>query len=190
MRMIIRCPPGGANDIVGRLMATKLAERLGKPLIASNRGGAGGMIGGEMAANAKPDGYTFLIVAASYSVNPSLYKMPYKPSDLISVAGIGNGPFLLVVKPNLPVHSVKELIALEKKEPGKLNCASPGIGTAMHITTELFKSMAGLDFEVVQFKGGNPAMMDVMGGHTDMTIGSVITLLPQIKSGKLRCLGV
>jgi tripartite-type tricarboxylate transporter receptor subunit TctC len=148
------------------------------------------MIGAEMAANAKPDGYTLLVVAASYSVNPSLYKMPYKSSDLIPVAGIGNGPFLLVVHPGVPVNSVKELIALAKKQPGKLNCASPGIGTSMHITTELFKAMAGIDFEIVQFKGGNPAMMDVMGGHTEMTIGSVITLLPQIKSGKLKVLGV
>lgn len=190
VRIIIPFPPGGANDILGRLIATKLSERLGKPFISDNRSGAGGMMGAEMAANAKPDGYTLLIVAASYSVNPSLYKMPYKPSDLIPVAGIGSGPFLLVVHPSVPAHSVKEFIALAKRQPGKLNCASPGIGTSMHITIELFKAMTGLDFEIVQFKGGNPAMMDVMGGHTEMTIGSVITVLPHIKSGKLRVLGV
>ncbi|MEI7673319.1 MAG: tripartite tricarboxylate transporter substrate binding protein [Deltaproteobacteria bacterium] len=190
VRLIIPFPPGGANDIIGRLIATKLSERLGKQVIADNRSGAGGVLGMDVAAKSQPDGYTLLIVPASYSVNPALYKLPFKPEDLIPVAGLGSGPFLLVVNPAVPANSVKELIALAKKQPGKLICASPGIGTSMHIASELFQTMAGIDLEIVQFKGGNPAMVDVMGGHSQMTIGSVLTVMPQIKAGKLRVLGV
>ncbi|MEI7673348.1 MAG: tripartite tricarboxylate transporter substrate binding protein [Deltaproteobacteria bacterium] len=190
VRLIIPFPPGGTNDILGRLLGTKLSERLGKQFIADNRSGAGGLLGMEVAAKSQPDGYTLLIIPATYTVQLALYKTPFKSSDLIPVAGLGSGPLMLATNPAVPANSLKELIALAKKQPGKLICAVGGVGTSTHVGSELFKSMAGIDVEIVQFKGGNPAMIDVMGGHSQMTLGPIMTLMPQIKAGKLRAMGV
>ena len=190
VRLIIPFPPGGSNDIVGRLIASKLTERLGKQVIADNRGGAGGVIGTEVAAKSEPDGHTLLLVSSAYAINTSLYKLPYDPAKAFTpVAKLGTGPNVLTVHPTVPVNSVKELIALAKEKPGQLNFAAAGVGSFQHLGTELFKMLAGIDIVIVQFKGGGPAMIDVVGGHTQITLGSLIQFMPHIKSGKVKALG-
>jgi tripartite-type tricarboxylate transporter receptor subunit TctC len=190
VRLIIPFPPGGSNDIVGRLIATKLTERLGKQVIADNRGGAGGVIGTEIAAKSEPDGHTLLIISSAYAINSSLYKLPYDPvKSFVPVTKLGTGPNVLTVFPGLPVNSVKDLIALAKEKPGKLNFAAAGVGSFQHLGSELFKMLARIDVAIVQFKGGGPAMIDIIGGHTDATLGSLIQFMPHIKSGKLKALG-
>ncbi len=191
VRLIIPFPPGGSNDIVGRLIATKLTERLGKQVVVDNRGGAGGVLGSEMAAKADPDGYTLLIVSAAYGFNPALYKLPFDPvKGFTPIAKLGSGPNSLTVHPGVPANTVKELIALAKEKPGQLICGCAGVGSFQHMGTELFKTMAGIDFKIVQFKGGGPAMVDQLGGHSQFSLGSLIQTLPHIQSGKFRILGV
>ena len=190
VRLIIPFPPGGSNDIVGRLIATKLTERLGKQVVVDNRGGAGGVLGTEMAAKADPDGYTLLIVSAAYGFNPALYKLPFDPvKSFTPIAKLGSGPNSLTVHPSVPANSVKELIALAKQKPGQLINSCAGVGSFQHMGTELFKMMAGIDFKIVQFKGGGPAMIDQLGGHSQFSLGSLIQTLPHIQSGKFRILG-
>ncbi len=190
IRLIIPFPPGGSNDIVGRLIATKLSESLGKQVVVDNRGGAGGVLGSEMASKADPDGYTLLIVSAAFGFNPALYKLPFDPiKDFIPVAKLGSGPNSLTVHPSVPANTVKELIALMKAKPGQMICGSAGVGSFQHMGTELFKMMAGVDFKIVQFKGGGPAMIDQLGGHSQFSFGSLIQTLPHIQSGKFRILG-
>jgi tripartite-type tricarboxylate transporter receptor subunit TctC len=189
VRLIIPFPPGGSNDIVGRLIATKLTERLGKQVVVDNRGGAGGVLGSDLAAKAAPDGYTLLIASAAFAFNPSLYKLPFDPlKDFVPIARLASGPNSLTVYPGLPVNSVQELIALAKQQPGKLLCGAAGVGSFQHLGTELFKMMTGIDFKIVQYKGGGPAMTDQLGGHVQMSFGSLIQTLPHIQSGKFRVL--
>ena len=191
VRLIIPFPPGGSNDIIGRMIAAKLSDRLGKQVVADNRGGAGGVVGTEMAAKSAPDGHTLLIIAAGHAINPALYKLPYDHDrSFVPIAKMGSGPNVLTVFPGLPVNSVKELVLLAKKQPGKLVCASSGIGSFNHLGGELFKMVAGIDFKIVQFKGGGPAMVDTMGGHSQISLCTLTQSLPQIKSGKLKVLGV
>ena len=192
VRLIIPFPPGGSNDVVGRVFATKLAERLGKQVIVDNRGaGAGGIVGTEVAHGAPPDGYTILIISLAHAVNPWLYKLPYDPiKGFMPIAMLGSGPVVLVVNPELPVKSVKELVDLAKQQPGKLQYASAGIGSFQHLSGELFKLTAGTNILHVPFKGGGPAMIDVIGGHTKVMFSSLVQTTPHIKSGKLRALGV
>ena len=190
VRLIIPFPPGGSNDIVGRFIATKLTERLGKQVVADNRGGAGGVIGTEVAAKAEPDGHTLLIISSAYAINTSLYKLPYDPVKAFApIAKVGTGPNVFAVHPGVPVNSVKEFIALAKEKPGQLNFASAGVGSFQHLGSELFKSMTGVDVGIIQFKGGGPAMIDVIGGHTHAALGSLIQFMPHIKSGKVKALG-
>jgi tripartite-type tricarboxylate transporter receptor subunit TctC len=190
IRLIIPFPPGGSNDIVGRFIATKLSERLGKQVVADNRGGAGGVIGTEAAAKSEPDGHTLLIISSAYAINTSLYKLPYDPVKAFTpVAKLGTGPNVLAVHPGVPANSVKEFIALAKEKPGQLNFASAGVGSFQHLGSELFKSLTGVDVGIVQFKGGGPAMIDVIGGHTHAALGSLIQFMPHIKSGKVKALG-
>src|SRR6266849_2365232 len=144
VRLIIPFPPGGSNDVVGRMIALQLSERLGKQVVVDNRGGAGGIIGTEAAANAAHDGYTLLIISIAHSVSPWLYKLQYDPiKSFVPVAILASGPNVLVVHPDLPVHSVSELIALAKQKPGELNYASAGIGSFQHLGGELFKLTGG-----------------------------------------------
>lgn len=190
IRLIIPFPPGGSNDIVGRLVAAKLSERLGKQVVADNRGGAGGVLGTEMAAKAEPDGYTLLIISAAFTFNPALYKLPYDSMKAFApVAKLASGPNSLVLHPSVPAKSVKELIALMKEKAGKLLCSCSGVGSFQHLGSELFKMMAGVDFRIVQFKGGGPQMVDQLGGHSQLSFGSLIQTLPHIQSGKFRVLG-
>ena len=191
IRMILNMAPGGSNDLVGRIIAAKLSERLGRPVVVDNRPGAGGLIGTELAARAVPDGYTILSTAAHHTLFAPLHeKLPFDPiKSFIPVARVGSGPNVLVVHPSLPVHNVKELIALAKQKPGQLLIPCSGVGSSFHMGIELFKTMAGIDLTVVQFKGGGPALIDVLGGHSQVFISSLIAAMPHIKSGKFRVLG-
>jgi tripartite-type tricarboxylate transporter receptor subunit TctC len=191
IRLIIPFPPGGSNDVVGRVIASQLSERLGQQVVVDNRGGAGGVIGTDMAAKADPDGYTLLFISSAFSASASLYKLPYDAAKAFTpVAMIAAGPNVLAVNPKLPVNSVKDLIALAKSKPGALNYASAGIGSFQHLGSALFVSMAGTDIVNVPFKGGGPAMMDVVAGNTQVMFSSLVQALPLIKSGKLKALGV
>jgi tripartite-type tricarboxylate transporter receptor subunit TctC len=186
VRLIIPFPPGGSNDVVGRMIAIQLSERLGKGVVADNQGGAGGIIGTEAAARSAPDGYTLLLISVA-AFGSLMYKLPYDPTRLAPVAK-GTGPVVLASIPSFPW--LKDLIALAKEKPGTLNYATAGVGSFQHLSSALFKVQSGLDIVHIPFKGGGPAMMDVVAGNTQITIGSLIQMLPQIKSGRLRALGV
>ena len=190
VRLIIPFPPGGSNDVVGRLVAKQLSEKLGQQVFVDNRGGAGGVIGLTAAAAAAPDGYTLGIASIAHAVNPSLHKLEYDPiKSFTPVSILATGPNVLVVNPELPVKSVKELIALAKQKPGELNYASAGVGSFQHLGGELFKLMASVNLVHVPYKGGGPAMQDMISGHVKIMFSSLIQTTPFIKSGQLRPLG-
>jgi tripartite-type tricarboxylate transporter receptor subunit TctC len=190
IRLIIPFPPGGSNDVVGRLVAKYLSDQLGQQVYVDNRGGAGGTIGSDIAAKAAPDGYTLLVISLAHAVSPWLHKLTYDPiKSFTPVAMFGSGTNVLAVNPDLPVHSVKELIALAKAKPGELNYASAGVGSFQHLGGELFKLLAGVDIVHVPFRGGGPAMVDVIGGHTKIMFSSLIQTTPHLKTGQLRALG-
>lgn len=191
VRLIVPFPPGGSNDVVGRMIATGLSERLGKQVVVDNRAGAGGTIGTEIAAHAPADGYTLLLISIAHAVNPWLYKVNYDAvKSFTPVAILASGPNVLAVNPGLPVNSVKELIALAKRKPGELQWASAGIGSFQHLGGTLFMLEAGVDMLHVPFKGGGPAMIDVIGGHTQLLFSSLVQTTPHLRSGKLKALGV
>ena len=191
LRLIIPYPPGGSNDIIGRMSAAQLGERLGTQVIADNRGGAGGLIGTEMAAKSPADGYTLLLISVGHAFNPSMYKLPYDPAAAFApVAMLGTGPVALAVTAGVPVSSVKELVALAKQKPGQLHYASGGVGSFSHLASALFMSQSGVDVVHVPFRGGAPALIDVIAGNTQIAIGSLVQTLPHIKTGRLKLLGV
>jgi len=190
VRVIIPFAPGGATDIIGRLTATKLSERLGKQFFAENRTGAGGTIGMEVVAKSAPDGYTLLFHSTGFATASSLYKLGYDPMKaFVPVALMGISPVVLAVHPSVPVQSAKDLIALAKQQPGKITNANAGVGSFTHLSSELFQMMGGIDFMSLQFKGGSPAMTDVIGGHSKVVFGSITMTLPHVKAGKLKALG-
>jgi tripartite-type tricarboxylate transporter receptor subunit TctC len=188
VRLIVPFPPGGSNDILGRFMATRLTERLGQQVIVDNRPGADGMIGTDIAARAVPDGHTLLIVSTSYAQNPAVHKkLPFDPvKDLAPVALIGTGPNAISTHPGQGITNVKELVAAAKAKPGQINYASSGIGGFNHFGGELFKIAAGIDMTHVPYKGGGPAMIDLMAGHVPVLFSTLIQVLPHARSGKLR----
>jgi len=191
IKLIVPFPPGGSNDVVARGIAAQLSTRLDKPVIIENVGGAGGLIGTEMAAKAPPDGYTLILISVAFAFNPSIYKLPYDPATaFVPVAILGAGPVVIAVTSKLPVGNLKELLALAREKPGSLNYATAGVGSFQHLASELFKQQAGIDIVHVPFKGGGPAMMDVIAGNTQIAVGSLVQMLPQIKGGKLKALGV
>src|SRR6266511_919702 len=191
VRLIIPFPPGGSNDVVGRMIAFQLAERLGRQVVADNQGGAGGIIGTDAAAKAAPDGHTLLLISVASAFGASMYKLPDDPATAFRpVAVLGTGPVVLAVNSKRPVNSLKELIALAREKPGELNYASAGVGSFQHLASSLFKLQSGLDIVHIPFKGGGPGMMDVIAGNTQIAIGSLIQTLPHIKSGRLKPLGV
>jgi tripartite-type tricarboxylate transporter receptor subunit TctC len=190
VRLIIPFPPGGSNDVVGRLVAKQMSDQLGQTVFVDNRGGAGGTIGTEAAVSAAPDGYTLLIVSLAHAVNPALYPLRYDPiKSFTPISIFATGPNVLVVNPELPVKSVKELIALVKEKPGEFNYASAGVGSFQHLGGELFKLMAGVNIVHVPYKGGGPAMQDVIAGHVKIVFSSLVQTTPFIQSGQLRALG-
>jgi len=190
IRLIIPFPAGGSNDIVGRAIATQMSEKLGKQVVVDNRTGAGGVIGTELASKEKPDGYTILVISIAHSVNPWLYKLPYDPIKAFAPIGImGTGTNVLTVHPSLPANSLKDLLQMAKEKPGELTYASAGIGTFQHLGAELFKLEAKVDLLHVPFRGGGPALTDVLGGHNKIMFSSLVQAVPHIKSGRLRALG-
>ena len=185
IRLIVPQAPGGSNDIMARFIGNYLTERLGRQVVVDNRPGAEGMLGTEIVARSAPDGYTLLMVSAAFTMNPAVRKVPYDPLKAFDwVAMLGSGPTVLTVGPSLPVNSVQELLAAGKAKPGYLNmAASTGAG---HFWSAFFRSLSGIDLVILVYKGGFPAMIDVMGGQAHMTVGSIIQALPYIRSGKLK----
>jgi tripartite-type tricarboxylate transporter receptor subunit TctC len=191
VRLIVPFPPGGSNDIVWRMIAAQLGERLGQAVVVENKAGAGGVLGTDAAAKAPPDGYTLLLISVAYCFNPSLYKnLPYDQDKAFApVSILATGPVALTVHPDLPVSSARELIALAKAKPGSLNYASAGVGSLQHLAGAFFMSLAGIDVVHVPYKGGGPAMADVMAGQAQIVMPSMIQVLPYVKSGRLKLLG-
>lgn len=191
IRLVIPFAPGGSVDLVARIVATGLTKRLGQQVQPDNRAGAGATIGTEIVANAPPDGYTLLQMSLSHAVSPAVYKLKYDPiKSFVPIVFLGSGPSVLTVHPSVPTHSVAELIALAKAKPGELIAANAGVGSFTHITGVLFSMMAGVDIRQVPFKGGGPAMIDVVGGHSNVLFNSYVASQPHVVSGKLRALGV
>src|SRR5579862_6568578 len=189
IRLIIPFPPGGSNDVVGRIIANQLGEKLGKQVFVDNRGGAGGVVGTDLAAKAAPDGYTLLIISIAHAVDPWLYKEPYDPvKDFVPVSIIATGTNVLTVNPTVPAHSVKELLDLAKAKPGVLNYVSAGIGSFQHLSGELFKLLAGVNIVHVPYKGGGPAMLALIAGEDQVMFSSIVQTVPSIQSGQLRAL--
>jgi tripartite-type tricarboxylate transporter receptor subunit TctC len=189
IRLIIPFPPGGSNDVVGRIIANQLGQKLGKQVFVDNRSGAGGVVGSEVAATSAADGYTLLVVSIAHSVNPWLYKLNFDPiKDFVPVSIIATGTNVLTVNPSVPVHSVKELLALAKEKPGYLNYASAGIGSFQHLGGELFKLDAGVDIVHVPYKGGGPSMLATIAGEAQVMFSSIVQTVPSIQSGQLRAL--
>jgi tripartite-type tricarboxylate transporter receptor subunit TctC len=190
VRMIIPFPPGGSNDVVGRMVANGLSQRLGQQVYVDNRSGAGGILGTEACANATADGYTICIISIAHAVNPALYSLKYDSMKAFTpISILATGPNVLVVSPELPVHSVADLVKLAKEKPGQLDYASAGVGSFQHLGGELFKLTAGVNLVHVPYKGGGPAMQDVIGGHVKIMFSSLIQTTPFIKTGQLRALG-
>ena len=193
LRMVVPYPPGGSTDIVGRIVAAKLGEALGQQVIVENRAGAGGNVGTDVVAKAPADGHTLLMSSVTtLAIGASLYsKLPYDVvRDLEPVALVGSVPFVLLVNPALPAKSVRELIAMAKDKPGRINFGSAGTGTSAHFAGELFKSLAGIDIVHVPYKGNAPAIADLMGGQIQMMMDFLPSAMPHIKSGKVRALGI
>ncbi len=191
VRVIIPWPPGGSTDIIGRILAADLTARLKQQVIIDNRAGAGSIVGLQIATAAPPDGHTFMMTSTAYGF---LIDKPKVPVDLVSsfapVAMIGFGDSALVVHPSFPVKTVKDLIDLAKRRPGEILYASSGIGGFPHMNTELFTLMTGAKMVHVPFKGGGPAIADVVAGHTQLNFGSLVTVLPHVRSGRLKLIAV
>ena len=192
VRLLIPFAPGGGTDVLARAVLDKLTKALGTSIVIDNRPGAGGTLGTALVAQAAPDGYTFLFTSASYTFAPNFYRdLPYDPvKDFKPITMFGSSPNVLVVHPSLPVKSVKELVALARKRPGDINYASAGRGSNIHLTTELFLYMAKIRLTQVPYKGGGPAQIAVMSGESQVLIPSISSVLPFVKSGRLRALGV
>jgi tripartite-type tricarboxylate transporter receptor subunit TctC len=191
IRIVVPFTPGGSNDLIGRVIAQKLNEAWGQPVIIDNRPGGGSTIGIEVVVRAAPDGYTLLTTSGGIAINVSLYKLSFNPvTDLTPVALLAQMPYLLASNPSLPVKSVKDVIALAKAQPGKLVFSSSGAGTSSHLTMEMFKSAAKIDMLHVPYKGGNPAVTAVMTGEAQLTFNVITGTLPHVRSGKLRAIAV
>jgi tripartite-type tricarboxylate transporter receptor subunit TctC len=192
IRMIVAVPPGGPADTLARLVGPRLGEALGQTVVIDNRPGANGIIAYDMAARSTPDGYTFVLVAAGVAINPSLYRnVQYDPVKDFSPITLGiTVPNILVVHPSVPATSVRQLIALAKAKPGKVAFASAGNGTSGHLALELFRQASGIDVVHVPYKGGGPALTDVIGGQVQALFSIALAATPQVKAGKVRALAI
>jgi tripartite-type tricarboxylate transporter receptor subunit TctC len=193
VRVIVPFPPGGGNDILARAMAARLSESMGQQFVVDNRGGAGGLIGGQLAATADPDGYTlFLGSMGGLAHNPALRpNLPYNPArDFAAVTLLATSPFILVVYPGVAANTVQELLALARAKPGTLNYGSAGVASSLHMTGELFKHVTKINIVHVAYKGTAPALTDLLAGQVQMVFSTMPPPLPFVKSGKLRALGV
>jgi len=192
VRLIVAFPPGGSVDVVARLVAPHLSQSLAQPVVVDNRSGASGNIGTELAARAKPDGYTLLIHTIPFVANVHLYSpLPYDPlADFAPVCLLSSSPSVLVVHPSVPARSVGELLQLAKSKPGALNYSAAGAGTNPHIAGELFNMLGNVDIVAVQYKGGGPALIAALGGEIGITFPNISEAVPHVSSGRLRALGV
>jgi tripartite-type tricarboxylate transporter receptor subunit TctC len=192
VRILVPTAPGGGTDIQARLLAKNFQEAMGQPFVIENRQGASGMIGAELAAKAPPDGYTLLMTSTYLATNVSLYrKMPFDPmKDLAPIGQVSFAPQLLIVHPSVPARSVKELVALAKKTPGRINAGSSGNGSANHLALEMLKQRAGIDVIHIPYKSGAPAMTALISGEVDFTYTGVVTALPHVRNNHVRPLAV
>jgi tripartite-type tricarboxylate transporter receptor subunit TctC len=192
IRLVVPVPPGGSNDILSRITAQTMSPGLGQPVVIDNRAGAAGMIGAENVAKSAPDGYSLLNIQASFVANAALRaKMPYDTlNDFVFVGMMARAPLLAVVHPSLPVKNIKELVALARARPGQIHYGTPGIGSHTHLSTELFRRIAGIDIVHVPYKGIAPALTDLMGGHLQLAMTSPPSVMPQVQSGRLKALAV
>jgi len=192
LKLVVPFPPGGPTDIVGRLVAQKLAEGIGQPVVVENRPGAGGTVGSTAVARAPADGYTLLYGSTTLAIAPSLYKdLAYDPRTAFApISLVSRGPIIAAVNAQLPAKTLKDFIALAKSSPGRINYGSAGSGTPPHLAAELFKTVAGVDLVHVPYKGGGPAVSDLAGGQVQVIFEGLPTLLPHIKSGKVRALAI
>ena len=192
VRLIVPFPPGGATDLIGRLLAAKMQEVWGQPVLVENRPGAGTVVGTDLVAKSAPDGHTLGVVVTAHVINPSLRpNMPYDTlKDLAAVSQVSVQHLVIAAHPSLQASSVAELIALAKNNPGKLGYATPGSGTAMHLSIELLKSQAGIDLVHVPYKGGAPAQQDVMGGRVPILLDVLYAVQPLISSGKIKVIAL
>lgn len=191
VRIVVPLAPGGSTDVLARMVAAKLSELWGQSVLVDNRAGAGTMIGAELVARSVPDGYTLLMVTSAFAVNFSLQeKVPYRFSDFVALSNVGQTPNVLAVHPSVPAKSVKELIALLRARPGEMTYSSGGVGGSTHLAGELFKLLAKVDMVHVPYKGGGPAVTDLVSGQVTMTFGNLTTVLPFAKTGRLRALAV
>jgi tripartite-type tricarboxylate transporter receptor subunit TctC len=193
VRLVVPFAPGGSADLVARVLGQKLGESWGQQVVVENKGGGSGMIGNDFVAKSAPDGYTLTVgTMGPFSVNPTLFeKMPYDPMrDFAPITLTGIASHVLVANPSVPVRAVGELIALARAKPGQLTFASSGTGNATHLTFELFKSTAGIDIVHVPYKGGGPAMADLVGGQVSFSFASMPSALPYVKAGRLRAIAV
>lgn len=192
VRIIVGYPEGGPIDILARLLTPGLSEAFGQQFIVDNRPGASGMIGIEQVAKAAPDGHTLLMTAATFAINPSVFaKVPYDPQrDFAPVAMTARSPYLLVVHPSFPARTVKDLIEVARAAPGQVNFASSGSASLPHLAGELFQLMAGVKLNHIPYKGGTPATIDTLAGQVPMIFNNMLNAVPNVKSGKMRALGV
>lgn len=192
VKLVVGFAPGGAADYVARAISESLGRSLGQAIVVENRAGAGSSLAADLVAKAAPDGYTVLIASpSSISVNPALNpKLGYKPSDLAPITKITSSPLVIAVNPNLGINSVQDLIARAKKEPGKLNYATSGNGSAPHLGAALFSQVAGVQMQHIPYRGGGPAVQALIAGDTQLTFGTPPSVLPQIQAGRLKGLGV
>jgi tripartite-type tricarboxylate transporter receptor subunit TctC len=189
--MIVPFPPGGSNDLLARYFSDKLTDRLGQQVIVDNRAGANGIIGTEIASNTTPDGYTLLIISTSYTMNAAVRKLPYdvlQSFDPITL--LGSSPNSIVVNPPWSAKNLQELVAMAKAKPGTINYAHTGVGGFNHFGGELFKKMAQVQINPIAYKGGGPAMIDVMAGQVPMMFSSLTQCLPHVRSGRLRLIAL
>nr|WP_245845087.1 tripartite tricarboxylate transporter substrate binding protein [Noviherbaspirillum humi] len=188
VRIVVTYPPGGGADVMARLIAEKLTASLGQTFVVENKPGASGQIGAQSVLQAPADGYTLMVDASSYAVNPALFpKLPYNPRKAFApISLLALFPNVLVVHPSFPANSVKELVAMAKAKPGEINYASSGNGSAQHLAAELFKQQAGIDMQHVPYKGGGPAMTDVMAGQVPVFFANMASSMGHIKGGKLK----
>ena len=191
IRLVVPFTPGGGTDILGRTVAQKLSESYGQSVVVDNRPGAGGTIGAEIVARAAPDGYTILMVSASYAVNANLYKLPFNPiEDLAPVSQVATVPFVLTSALSFPATNVRELVELAKAKPGTINFASSGLGSSPHLAGELLKMLAGIDIVHIPYKGGGPALTDQVAGRVELLYNTILQALPMLHAGKVRALAV
>ena len=192
VRMVVPFAPGGANDVVARIVGVRLSEALGQPVVIDNRGGAGGTLGADIVAKAPPDGHTLLVASMGLAVNAVLYaKLPYDTlRDLAPVTMLGEQPNIVVVHPSLPAKSIGELLAYARARPGQLSYATGGVGSNSHLATLLFLLAAKLDMVHVPYKGLGPAITDLLGGQVQLAVSNVSTALVHVRAGKLRLLAV